>query len=164
MAVRKIDTYKGELAMKKFTLGLAGPLIFALLLSVTAVPAAPQDAANFAGSWDVTMTGGGQGQGEGGGRRAGGGGGRGAQSLTITQDGDKLKVSHKTPRGENVYDATVSGNTISWSEERENRQGNAMKVEYQATLNGDTMTGTTSGGRFSRNFTAKRSQSQSQSQ
>jgi hypothetical protein len=122
-----------------------------LLLSVTAVQAAPQDA-NFVGAWEMTMTGGGAGGG--GGNRGGGGG---AQSLTITQDGDKFKVSHKTPRGENAYNATVSGNTISWTEERQGREGNTMKIEYKATLSGDTMTGTMGGGQFSRDFTAKRS-------
>jgi hypothetical protein len=137
--------------MRKFRLGFAGLCAFALLLSVTAVQAAPQDA-NFVGAWEMTMTGGGAGGG--GGNRGGGGG---AQSLTITQDGDKFKVSHKTPRGENAYDATVSGNAISWIEERQGREGNTMKIEYKATLSGNTMTGTMGGGQFSRDFTAKRS-------
>ena len=143
--------------MQKFKFGFAALCIFALLLSVTAVQATPQNA-SFVGSWDVTMTGGGPGGGGGqggGGERRGGGGG--AQSLTITQDGDKFKVDHKTPRGENTYDATVSANTISWTEERQNREGNTMKIEYKATLNGDTMTGTMGGGQFSREFTANRS-------
>jgi hypothetical protein len=88
----------------------------------------------------MSVAGTGGGPGGGGGNRGGGGG---AQSLTITQEGDKFKVSHKTPRDENAYDATVSGNT--------------MKIEYKATLNGDTMKGTMGGGQFSRDFTAKRS-------
>jgi hypothetical protein len=138
--------------MQKLRLGFVALWVLALLLSVTAVQAAPQDA-NFVGAWDITMAAGGQGGG--GGSRGGGRGG--AQSLTITQNGDKLKVSHKTPRGENAYDATVSGNTISWTEERQNREGNTMKIQYQATLNGDTMTGSMGGGQFSREFTAKRS-------
>jgi hypothetical protein len=139
--------------MRKFRLGFAVLCVFALLLSATAVKAARQDAnANFVGTWEMTMTGGGQ-DGGGGNRRGGGG----AQSLTITQDGDKFKVSHKTPRGENAYDATVSGNTISWTEERQGRGGNTMKIEYKATLSGDRMNGTMGGGQFSREFTAKRS-------
>jgi hypothetical protein len=39
----------------------------------------------------------------------------------------------------------------------EGRGGNTMKIEYKATLNGDTMKGTMGGGQFSREFTAKRS-------
>lgn len=163
--------------MHNFRFGFAALSVFALLLSVAAVKAAPQSA-NFAGTWNVTVTGGGQGRGQGqggaqgggqgdgqnggqGGDQAGGGerhgGGGGAQSLTITQDGDKIKVDHKTARGDNAYDATVSGNTISWTEERQNREGTSMKVEYKATLDGDKLTGTMSGGRASRDFTAKRS-------
>lgn len=137
--------------MKKTKLVFAGLCVLALVLSVTAVPAAPQDT-NFVGTWEMTMTSGGRG-GEGGNR----GGGGGVQSLTITQDGDKFKVSHKTPRGENSYDATVSGNTISWTEVRQGRNGNTMNIEYKAALDGDTMKGTMGGGQFSRDFTAKRS-------
>lgn len=147
--------------MQKFRLVLAGLCVLAMLLSVTVVQAAPQNA-NFAGTWELTMTGGRQGgggeqgggeaQGEGGGHR----GGRGPQSLTITQNSDKLKVTHKTSRGENSYDATISGNTISWTEERPGRDGNTMQVQYKATLDGDTIKGTMAGGQFSREFTAKR--------
>jgi hypothetical protein len=32
-----------------------------------------------------------------------------------------------------------------------------VSIEYKATIDGDTMTGTMSGGQFSRQFTAKRS-------
>ena len=108
----------------------------------------------------MTVTGGGQGGGQDGDQGAGGGnrGGRGgAQSLAITQDGDKFKVSHKTRRGENAYDAIVTGNTISWTEERTGPDGNTRKIACKATLTGDTMTGTMGGGKFSRDFTAKRS-------
>jgi hypothetical protein len=147
--------------MQKFRFELAGLCALALLLSATIIHAAPQKA-NFAGTWELTMTGGRQG---GGGEQGGGGGGQGEggehrgggpQSLTITQDGDKLKVTHKTHRGENSYDATVSGNTISWTEERSGRDGNTMQIQYKATLDGDTIKGTMGGGQFNREFTAKR--------
>jgi hypothetical protein len=129
----------------------AGIWLFALLLLTSAVPAAPQDA-NFVGTWQVTMEGGSHG-GRGGNRHSGGG----AQSLTITQDGDTCRVSHKTPRGEHSYDVTVSGNTISWTEERVRRNGVALKINCTATLDGDTLRGTMAGGQFSRGFSAKRS-------
>jgi len=99
--------------------------------------------------------GGGQGGGEGRGGERGGGGG--AQSLTIAKDGEKFKVTHKTPRGDNTSDAAVSGNTISWTEQRTGRNGETMKIDFKATLDGDTLKGTVSGGRFNREFTAKRS-------
>src|SRR5580658_7993433 len=142
--------------MKKVRIGFAGFYLVALLLSMTAYQAAAQDA-NFVGSWDMTVTGGGRGGGQGGGQGGGGNrGGGGAQSLTITKDGDKLKVTHKTPRGDNTSDATVSGNTISWTEQREGRDGNTMKIEFKATLDGDTLKGTMGGGQFTREFTAAR--------
>ncbi|HXN74841.1 MAG TPA: hypothetical protein VN861_20010 [Candidatus Acidoferrales bacterium] len=129
-----------------------------LLLSATVLRAAPQDA-SFVGSWTMTVTGGEDGgQGGGGGNRGGGNrGAGGAQSLTITQDGDKFKVSHKTRRGENAYDATVAGNTISWTEERTGPNGNSRKIQYKATLSGDTLKGTMAGGQFNREFSATRS-------
>jgi hypothetical protein len=152
--------------MRKFTMLVVTLCTFGLLISVSSVQAGPQ-AANFAGSWQMTMTGGGPrgGQGGGGGQGGqGGGGGRGrgqrgggSQTLTITQDGDKLKVDHKTPRDDQTYDATVSGNTISWTEERSGRNGDTMKIDFKATIDGDTLNGTMGGGQFSRNFTAKRS-------
>jgi hypothetical protein len=140
--------------MQNSRIGFLGLSVLALLLSAAVVQAAPQDATpNFVGTWAMAMTGGGPEGGGGGGQRGGGG----AQSLTITQDGNNFKVSHKTRRGENAYDATVSGNTISWTESRQGRDGNTMTVQYKATLNGDTLQGTMSGGQFSRDFTAKRS-------
>jgi hypothetical protein len=137
---------------------LGGLCIFALLLSLAAIPANAQNAPNFVGTWDMTMAAP-QG-GEGGGGNAGrGGGGGGAQSLLIAQDGDKYKVTHKTPRGDVTSDATVDGSTISWTEERQGRNGNTMQIQFKATVDGDSMKGTMSGGRFSRDFTAKRASS-----
>ena len=50
--------------MKKLRLGFAVLYLVALLLSLTAFQAAAQDA-NFVGSWDMTVTGGGRGGGQG---------------------------------------------------------------------------------------------------
>ncbi len=140
--------------MKRLRLGFRVFCTIALLLSMAALPTTAQEAANFVGTWDITMTGGqGGGQSRGGGERGGGGG---AQSLTITKDGEKFKVTHKTPRGDNTSDATVSGNTISWTEQRPGRDGETMNIDFKATLDGDTLKGTIHGGRFNREFTAKR--------
>jgi hypothetical protein len=151
--------------MKKLRLGFAVFYLVALLLSMTAFQAAAQDA-NFVGTWDMTVTGGGRGGGQGGGQadgQSGGqgggghrGGGGGPQSLIIAKDGDKFKVTHKAQRGDNTADATVSGNTISWTEQRQGRDGNTMKIEFKATLDGDTLKGTMGGGQYTREFTAAR--------
>jgi hypothetical protein len=129
--------------------------VLALLASLAAIPANAQNAPNFAGTWNMTMAApqGGGGNGGGGG---GGNGGGGAQSLVITQDGDKYKVDHKTQRGDVTSDATVDGNTISWTEQRQGRNGNTMQMQFKATVDGDSMKGTMSGGRGSRDFTATR--------
>jgi hypothetical protein len=141
--------------MKRLRLGFRVFCTIALLLSMAALPTTGQEAANFVGTWDITMTGGqGGGQSRGGGEHGGGGG---AQSLTITKDGEKFKVTHKTPRGDHTSDATVSGNTISWTEQRPGRDGETMNIDFKATLDGDTLKGTIRGGRFNREFTAKRS-------
>jgi hypothetical protein len=154
--------------MKKLRLGFAVCCAIALVISMAALPAPAQEAANFVGTWDMTMSaggggqgggpGGGSGQGEGGAQGRGGQrGGGGPQSLTIAKDGEKYTVTHKTSRGDNTSDATVSGNTISWTEQRSGRNGDTMKIDFKATVDGDTLKGTISGGRFNRDFTAKRS-------
>lgn len=137
--------------MQKTKLAFAGISVFALLLSLAAVRTNAQNAPNFVGAWDMTMQ-----APEGGGGNRGGGG---AQSLVISKDGEKYKVTHKTPRGDVASDATVDGSTISWTEERPGRDGNTFKIDYKATVDGDSMKGTMSGGggRFTRDFTAKRS-------
>ena len=132
----------------------------ALTVWLAALPSKAQSAPNFAGTWDMTMA---APQGGGGGGNGGGGGGGGAQSLVITQDSGKYKVTHKTPRGDVSSDATVDGNTISWTEQRQTRNGDTMQIQFKATVDGDSMTGTMSGGRFNRDFTAKRASSGSSS-
>ena len=167
--------------MRNTRLKFAGALVTAMLLVATLAYAAPQTAANFAGTWTVDMQGGGPGGGgrgpggdgnngggnngggnnpdNGNGGNGGGGGGRrgmGPSTLVIAQDGSNYKVTHKTPRGDSTNSATVTGNSITWTEEREGRDGNKMTITWKGTLDGDTITGTVGGGQFTRNFTAKR--------
>ena len=172
--------------MRNSRFAVAGIFAAAAFLVATLVHAAPQATAspNFVGTWQMQMSGGGPGgrpnggdgnsgnnnggnggdqgdnngggSGNGGGRR-GGPGGRGPSTLVITQDGSNYKVTHKTPRGDVSSPATLSGNTLTWTEEREGRDGNTMKMNFKATVDGDTMKGTLAGGQFSRDFTATRS-------
>jgi hypothetical protein len=145
-------------------LKVAGMFAAAVLFAATIAQALPQAATNFVGTWDMTMSRGGPGGpggAQGGGENGGGGGRRGGgpSSLVITKDGDNYKVVHKTPRGDVSSSATSSGNTLSWTEEREGRDGNTMKINFKATIDGDTMKGSLGGGQFNREFTAKRSAS-----
>lgn len=144
--------------MQKAKWILGGICTLALALSLVAIRANAQNAPNFVGTWDMTMAAPEGGGGNGGGANRGGGG---AQSLVITQDGDKYKVTHKSPRGDVTSDATVDGSSISWTEQREGRNGNTMQISFKATVDGDSMKGTMGGGRFNRDFTAKRAGSSS---
>lgn len=154
IAIREICSIEGDFSMQKTKWIPGGICTFALLLSLAVIRANAQNAPNFVGTWDLTMA-----APQGGGGNGRGGGNGGAQSLVITQDGDKYKVTHKTPRGDVTSDATVDGSAISWTEERQGRNGNTMQMQFKATVDGDSMTGTMSGGRFSRDFTAKRASS-----
>src|SRR5580698_8039499 len=169
--------------MRRTKLSVAGIFAAAVLLVATFAHAAPQASSspNFVGTWQMQLSGGGpggggpnggggngnggnnggeqgdnNGGGNGGGRRGGGGGGRGPSTLVITQDGSNYKVTHKTQRGDVTSPATLSGNTLTWTEEREGRDGNSMKINFKATVDGDTMKGTLGGGQFNRDFTATR--------
>lgn len=151
-------------------LKFVGIFAAAVLFAATIAQALPQAATNFVGTWDMTMTGGGPGGPGGGGGQGGNGGGqngsgenggghgqRGPSSLVITQDGANYKVVHKTQRGDTTSTATASGNTLTWTEERQGRDNNTMKINFKATVDGDSMKGSLGGGQFNRDFTAKRS-------
>jgi hypothetical protein len=135
--------------MKKSGLWLAGLCVFALLLSVVAVQAAPQNNANVAGTWEITMAppagGGGQ-----------GGGGGTPPTMTLKQDGAKVSGTMSGRMGDTPIDGSVTGNTLTFTVSRQGRDGNAMTITYTATVSGDTMTGKMSGGRGDRDFTAKK--------
>ena len=136
--------------MKKTGLWLAGLCVFALLLSVVAVHATPQDNANVAGTWEITMA-----------APQGGGGGGGGQApapstLTLKQDGTKVTGTMSGRMGDTPIDGSVSGNTLTFTITRQGRDGNSMTLTYTATVSGDTMTGKMSGGRGDREFTGKK--------
>ncbi len=110
----------------------------ALLVSGLAAMAA--DDANVAGSWQMTFE-----------------GPRGTinQTLSIEQDGAKIKGTLKGPRGDAPLEGSIKGNDISFSVKRDTPNGQ-MVIEYKGAVDGDSMKGTMSGGRFSGDWTAKR--------
>lgn len=77
------------------------------------------------------------------------------QTLTITQDGTKIKGTLSGPRGDAPFEGTVAGNKVSFTVNRETPNG-TFTLEYSATVDGDSMTGTVHSERFDRKFTAKR--------
>lgn len=122
-------------------------LLAVLCLAIAGIVcvAAAQNA-NVAGPWTLSMNfGGGGGRGGGGGQ--GGGAGRmgrgGPQTLTFTQDGDKLSGTLHSGRGDSPVTGTVSGNNISFSVTRQTPNGE-MKTDYTGTVSGETMKGTVS--------------------
>ncbi len=133
--------------MKKSAICLAALCACALLLAGVALNAAPQGAANVAGTWTLTMAPNpnGGGGGGGGGRPGGGGGGGGTPpappTVTFKQDGMKLTGTQTGGRqGDIAIDGSVSGNTVTWTVKR-NMRGTDVTLTYKATVDGDTMKG-----------------------
>lgn len=118
---------------------MAAVALCALVL-VAGQAALAQKPANFAGEWELTMEG----------RQ-----GPVTQTLKLEQNGDKVKGTLSSPRGETPVEGTVKGNQISFTVKRETPRGE-MVIEYTGTLEGDTIKGTMGGGQFSREWTAKK--------
>jgi len=85
-----------------------------------------QENANVAGVWELSME-----MGE-----------RGpmTQEMTISQDGEKIEVTMKSPRGESKGAGTVKGNAIEWSITRTTPRGE-MTSTYKGIVEGDKMSG-----------------------
>ena len=124
--------------MKKTACFLACALASGLLL-ICGIAAADEPA-NVAGSWEVTSQ---------------GRNGPMTQTLTITQEGGKIKGTLTSPRGDANFEGTVEGNKVSFTIKRETDNGTFV-IEYTATVDGDSMKGTAHSERFDREWTAKR--------
>jgi hypothetical protein len=121
--------------MMKRNFVLLSALCIAILGLATIVSA--QDA-QVAGTWTLSLNmGGGGGQ--------GGGGGRGGpQTLTLTQDGQKLTGTLHGGRGDSPVTGTITGNNITFSVSRTNQNGDTVKTDYTGTVSADSMKGTVS--------------------
>jgi hypothetical protein len=135
--------------MQKSRFILSGLTVLALLLFIVVTRTTAQSE-KLVGTWSVTL------EANSGGGAAQEGGGGGTETLIISQESGKYKVIHKSPRGEQTCEATVNASNITWTEERKTHKGETVKVNYNATLNGDTLNGTYQGGSYSRGFNAKR--------
>jgi hypothetical protein len=101
---------------------------------------AADEPVNVAGNWELTRE---------------GRNGTVTETLTIHQDGGKIKGTLKGQRGEANFEGTVTGNKISFTIKRETDNG-TFTMEYSALVEGDSMKGTLHTDRFDRDFTAKR--------
>ena len=114
-------------------------LLAVLALSVgVAVRAA--DNAKVAGTWEMTMEG----------RQ-----GTVTNTLTIEQDGDKIKGTMKTQRGETPFEGTIKGKEISFTITRQTPNGE-VKQEFSGTVDGDSIKGKVKSPRGESDWTAKK--------
>jgi hypothetical protein len=113
------------------------PVLAALAAVVAfAAPALAQSTANVTGTWELSVT-----------------SQRGTRTMTFTfkQDGATLTGTTvmRSREGEDtvqIKDGKVDGNTATWTVERTFGQ-RTMSQTYKATVKGDAMEGTISGGR-----------------
>ena len=119
-----------------FVLGLA--LVLGLFTGSAAM--AKGGAASVAGTWTLTMTG----------RR-----GTFEQTLKLEQNANAVKGTITGRMGETPVKGTVMANDLTFSVTRETPRG-TFTMEYKATVDGDSMKGTASNGRFNLEFTGKR--------
>jgi len=125
--------------MKRIACFLAFALTCGVLL-ICGVAAAADEPAKVAGTWEVSSQ---------------GRNGPMTQTLTITQDGGKIKGTLTSPRGDANFEGAVEGNKVSFTIKRETDNGTFV-IEYSATVDGDAMKGTAHSERFDREWTAKR--------
>ncbi len=126
--------------MKKNAILLAALGIFTMAFALVAAAQAP---AKVDGSWDLTM------QGPNGGF---------TQTVVFQQDGNKIKGTAKGRRGESPLEGTIDGNKIQFKITRQTPNGEQRTVEYTGTVDGDSIKGTMKMGDTEREWTAKRSQ------
>jgi hypothetical protein len=78
------------------------------------------------------------------------GSGHGTQTLVIQQDGGKISGTFKGPRQSGPLEGTVTGNTIKF------HVNARIPLDYDGTVDGDSMKGTLSGGGRTGDWTATR--------
>jgi hypothetical protein len=126
--------------MKRIACLLAIALTCGLLLLCGVIATAAEEPAKVAGTWEMSSE---------------GPNGPMTQTLTIQQDGAKIKGTLTGRRGETPFEGTVTGNKIAFTIKRETPNG-TFTIEYSATVDGDAMKGTAHSERFDREWTAKR--------
>lgn len=129
--------------MRSIRIASAAVLALVLLLAAQ-MPAAAQEAkaVNVAGKWELTWE-----------------TPRGTSNMTLnlTQDGTKVTGTATMRMGDvPIKDAKLDGNNLSFTVEL-GRGERTFEMQYKATVDGDNMKGTMSGGRGAeRPFTGKR--------
>jgi len=113
----------------------------ALLMGAGKIMAADEPA-KVAGTWEISSA---------------GPNGTMTQTLTVQQDGGAIKGTLSGRRGDSPFEGTVTGNKLSFTVKRQTPNGDTMVIDYNATVDGDSMQGKVHSERFGdRDFTAKR--------
>jgi hypothetical protein len=120
---------KKENGVKK---GLGALLVTVLFVYAAAAADAP---ANVAGSWQISVT---------------GDAGTAEQTIVLTQDGNKITGTFKGPRQSGPLEGTMDGNNIKFHVQTR------VPLDYNGTVDGDTMKGTLTGRGKTGNWTATR--------
>jgi len=128
--------------MRRIAYSLVLAFACGVLLMGTSKALAADEPAKVAGAWEVTSE---------------GRNGPMTQTMTITQDGGKIKGTITERRGDAPLEGTVTGNKLSFTVKRETQNGDTFVMEYNGTVEGDSIKGTVHSERFGdRDFTAKR--------
>lgn len=128
--------------MTKHKILLALALASSALILGSAMAVAADEPAKVAGAWELT---------------AENPRGTNTQTMTIEQDGSKIKGTLKGTRGERAFEGTISGDKIAFTVKIETQNG-TFSIEYSGTVTGDSMSGTSHSERFDGKWTAKRSE------
>jgi hypothetical protein len=99
------------------------------------LPLAADDPAKVAGTWKVSVS---------------GGAGSAEQTIILKQDGNKITGTFKGPRQSGPLEGTVEGNNISF------HVATRVPLDYQGTVDGDSMKGTMTGNGKTGDWTATR--------
>lgn len=113
---------------------------FALAVLLVGVTRAADEPAKVAGKWEMTSEG----------RQ-----GPTTRNMTIEQDGEKIKGTLSSPRGDQEFTGTVKGKNISFTVKFQTPNGERT-IEYKGTVEGDSMKGTVEMMGNPREWTAKR--------
>jgi hypothetical protein len=70
------------------------------------------------------------------------------QTMTITQDGGSIKAILRGRRGDAPLEGTVTGNKIRFTVKRQTQNGDTLVIEYNGTVEGDSIKGKVHSERF----------------
>jgi hypothetical protein len=121
--------------MNQINRKLLAPCLIAGLLFACGLALAADDPAKVAATWKVSVS---------------GGAGSAEQTIILKQDGNKITGTFKGPRQSGPLEGTVEGNNISF------HVATRVPLDYQGTVDGDSMKGTMTGNGKTGDWTATR--------